>query len=42
MQGHGFFICWITLPFKEFQSAAIRKKLDLAQKCTNYLFFRPK
>ena len=27
--GHDFFICWITLHFQEFQSAAIRKKIKI-------------
>ena len=33
-----FFICWITLHFKEFQSAAIGKRIELVPKCTNSLF----
>ena len=27
--GHDFFICWITLHFQEFQSAAIGKKIKI-------------
>ena len=27
--GHGFFICWITSHFEEFQGAAIGKKIKI-------------
>ena len=33
-----FFICWITFHFKEFQSAAIGKKLNLVPTHTNCSF----
>ena len=35
--GHDFFICWITLHFQDFQSAAIRKKLNVPPKCIPYI-----